>query len=288
MIHRSIGLRHSCTLLTRGSCASTIWHEPCCLLAFPIRHSRQMRKRWEKRRRIGHRNSLALPLFFGGVIRQILGDREGVKLRAAELAQISGEAGFRFWQAGATILQAWAVADEGETERGRADLQRGVSEWRSTGAQYMSPYFAALLAQIELKAGDPAAALRLLEGAQEVIERTNERWFAAEVLRLQGEAMLQLGPDQGKMAAERFRRRAGHGTCAGCALLGASRSNGTCPRQQRRYQRAGAACRDFLEFHRRSNVAGPEGRANARSDSRIGVANNNGRRSCRNWISERS
>jgi predicted ATPase len=155
-------------------------------------------------RRIGHRNSLALPLFFGGVMRQILGDREGVKLRAAELAQISGEAGFRFWQAGATILQAWAIADEGETERGRADLQRGVSEWRSTEAQYMSPYFAALLAQIELKAGNPAAALRLLEGAQEVIERTNERWFAAEVLRLQGEAMLQLGPDRGKKAAARF------------------------------------------------------------------------------------
>ena len=155
-------------------------------------------------RRIGHRNSLAFSLFFGAVIHQILGDREGVELRTSELAQISGEAGFRFWQAGATILQAWAVADEGEIERGRADLHRGVSEWQSTGAQYMSPYFAALLAQIELKAGDPAAALKLLEEAQEVIERTNERWFAAEVLRIQGEAMLQLGPDRGKTAGERF------------------------------------------------------------------------------------
>ena len=40
-------------------------------------------------RRIGHRNSLALPLFFGGVVRQILGDREGVKLRVSELAHIA-------------------------------------------------------------------------------------------------------------------------------------------------------------------------------------------------------
>ncbi len=155
-------------------------------------------------RRIGHRNSLALPLFFGGVMRQILGDATGVKLRAAELAQISAEGGFRFWQAGATILQAWVVAAEGETERGRAELHRGVCEWRSTGAQYMWPYFAALLAQIELKAGDPAAALTLLKEAQEVIEKTNERWFASEVFRLQGEALLQLGPEQARMAAERF------------------------------------------------------------------------------------
>ena len=158
----------------------------------------------EEARRIGHRNSLALPLFFGGVMRQILGDGKGVKLRAAELAQISGEAGFRFWQAGATILQAWVLADEGEIERGRTDLQRGVSEWRSTGARYMSPYFAALLAQIEMRAGNPAEALRLLEDAQVVIERTNERWFAAEVFRLQGEALLRLGSERAIVAADRF------------------------------------------------------------------------------------
>ncbi|HWK63975.1 MAG TPA: adenylate/guanylate cyclase domain-containing protein [Rhizobiaceae bacterium] len=156
-------------------------------------------------RRIGHRNSLALPLFFGGVVRQILADREGVGLRAAELFQISSEAGFRFWQAGATILQAWTVAEEGDTDRGLADLRRGIDEWRSTGAHYMSPYFAALQAQIEMTAGDPAAALLLLKKAEEDIEHTNERWFSAEILRLQGEAMLQSGPEQRMLAAERFR-----------------------------------------------------------------------------------
>jgi predicted ATPase len=156
-------------------------------------------------RRIGHRNSLALPLFFGGVVHQILGDCEGVKLRSNELSQISGEAGFRLWQAGATILQAWAAAEEGDTALGRSDLQRGFDDWRSTGAQYMSPYFRALQAQIELKAGDPAVALQLLEEAQEIIERTNERWYAAEVFRFQGEAMLQSGAEWGAKASERFR-----------------------------------------------------------------------------------
>jgi class 3 adenylate cyclase/predicted ATPase len=153
---------------------------------------------------IGHRNTLALPLFFGGAVRQILGDREGVALRVAELLQISAEAGFRFWQAGATILQAWAVADEGDTDRGRTDLQKGLEDWRSTGALYMSPYFASLQAQIEMKAGNPAEALRLLEEAWQSIERTKERWFAAEVLRLQAEAVLQAGPERGNQAAERF------------------------------------------------------------------------------------
>lgn len=157
-------------------------------------------------RSIGHRNSLALPLFFGGVLRQVLADRDGVRLRAAELLQISGEAGFRLWHAGATILQAWVVAEEGDPGRGLADLQRGLREWQSTGARYMLPYFAAVQAQIEMKAGNTAEAIRLLEKAQADIDRTDERWFAAEVLRLQGEALLQSKAEHASEAADCFRK----------------------------------------------------------------------------------
>lgn len=81
------------------------------------------------------RNSQASaePLFFGAVIHQILGDREGVELRTSELAQISGEAGFRIWQAGATILQACEQINEGIREHLKPCVQlwRGVCErWR--------------------------------------------------------------------------------------------------------------------------------------------------------------
>ncbi|MFU0505720.1 ATP-binding protein [Pseudaminobacter sp. NGMCC 1.201702] len=155
-------------------------------------------------RRIGHRNSLALPLFFGGVVHQILGDREGVQARASELSQIAVEAGFRFWLAGAAILQAWAAAEGGDVEGGRKALQRALEEWRSTGARYMLPYFGALHAQIELKAGQADKAVRLLEEAYQAIEGTGERWFAAEVLRFQGEALLKLGPARLPLARERF------------------------------------------------------------------------------------
>ena len=153
-------------------------------------------------RRVGHRNGLALPLFFGSVIRQILGDREGVQLRCLELARVASEAGFHFWQAGATILNAWTIAEAGNTDRGRVELQRGLAEWRATGAQFMVPYFLALQAQIEVKAGDPNAAARLLEAAHADIGRTNERWFAAELLRLRGEALLLLGGDHAALARD--------------------------------------------------------------------------------------
>jgi predicted ATPase len=69
----------------------------------------------------------------------------------------------------------------------------------------MLPYFAALQAQVEMSAGNAAQATRLLQGAQDDIERTNERWFAAEVLRLQGEAALQSRVKRGERAADCFR-----------------------------------------------------------------------------------
>jgi class 3 adenylate cyclase/predicted ATPase len=157
-------------------------------------------------RRVSHRNSLALPLFFGGVIRQILGDYEGVRAHCAELAQIAAEAGFRFWQAGATILHGWSLAEAGNPEAGRLEIRRGVQEWRATGAEYMQPYFLALLAQVEIDLGSPDAALPLLEDAQARVERTGERWFAAEILRLQGDALKACGPEQLSEAEACFAR----------------------------------------------------------------------------------
>jgi class 3 adenylate cyclase/predicted ATPase len=149
----------------------------------------------DEARRVSHRNSLALPLFFGGVIRQILGDREGVRAHCAELARIAEEAGFRFWQAGATILHGWSLAEAGNPEAGRLEIRCGVQEWRATGAEYMQPYFLALLAQIEVNLGSPGAALALLRDARARVEQTGERWFAAEILRLEGDALMAYGQD---------------------------------------------------------------------------------------------
>jgi predicted ATPase len=155
-------------------------------------------------RKVGHRNSLALPLFFGGVLRQILGDRDGVDAHAVELAEIAGEAGFRFWSAGSTILRAWLFAEAGSVQKGRLELQRGLDGWKATGARFMIPYFLTLQATMEAKAGELREALTLLESAEAVIERTKERWFAAEVLRLQGEMLLRLGDDRAALASARF------------------------------------------------------------------------------------
>jgi class 3 adenylate cyclase/predicted ATPase len=144
-------------------------------------------------RLVSHPNSLALPLFFGGVVHQIIGDREGVEIRSRELAEIAADAGFILWQAGAMILSGWTRAEGGALEDGRREIKRGLDEWCATGAEYMMPYFLALLGQIELRADRPDAALLLIEEARNKVEQTGERWFEAEILRFEGEVLAAVG-----------------------------------------------------------------------------------------------
>jgi predicted ATPase len=157
-------------------------------------------------RRLAHQNSLALPLFFGAVLRQIMGDRAGVEALSGELARIAAGAGFRFWQAGASVLRGWTVAEAGEWAAGGLEIRRGIDEWRATGAEYMVPYFLTLLARVELGTGHSGAALKLLDEARVRVEQTGECWFAAELLRLEGEMNLALGRDRLARAKTCFAR----------------------------------------------------------------------------------
>ena len=154
-------------------------------------------------RAIGHRNTLALPLFFGGVLRQIVGDQEGVQELASELLAISNEAGFRLWRAGGLILDGWATAAK-DPNKARTQMEEGIDSWLGTGAKYMLPYFLALRAQLEIKIGAHERAIQLLRQAHSQVEHTTERWFDAEILRLHGEALLMLGPEKKKFAIEHF------------------------------------------------------------------------------------
>lgn len=141
-------------------------------------------------RRIGHRNSLALPLFFGATLRQQCGDTRRVRTMADELAKLAEEEGFRFWLAGGNILQGWVVANEGDLQAGMKTMQDGIGEWQKTGANFMMPYFLALLADLHIRYGEPAKALSILDEAEKRIEGSKERWFEAEVHRTIGETLL--------------------------------------------------------------------------------------------------
>ena len=152
-------------------------------------------------RRLGHRNSMCLPLFYGATLQQLLGDRQAVRTLQEELERLAGEERFPIWVAGAKVLGGWVRADEGDLRAGAETITQGIDEWRATGARLMLPYFEALVAETELRGGAPAEAAIRLRAAIEGAEACGELWFAAELHRLLG-AALQAGGDSVAACAE--------------------------------------------------------------------------------------
>jgi predicted ATPase len=87
-------------------------------------------------------------------------------------------------------------------EENISEMRRGLAMKQATGAEIKVPYFLGLLSEAHLKANEAREALRLVKNALERVNRTGERWFKAELHRLQGEALRQsLEPDDAAASA---------------------------------------------------------------------------------------
>jgi predicted ATPase len=104
-----------------------------------------------------------------------------------------------------TIYRGWLQANDGNVTQGLRLLRSGSAAHRSTGAESLRPYHIALLASAHEIAGQIEEAATQLDDALQIVERTGERWFAAELNRHKGQLLLRLGQSE---AAEELYRKA--------------------------------------------------------------------------------
>ncbi|MGB5294825.1 MAG: hypothetical protein WBP34_07730, partial [Thermoanaerobaculia bacterium] len=113
--------------------------------------------------------------------------------RISDVHSISAKHGFSLWSAWATFIAGWvagARADVGDEADGIALMERGLDAWRGTGTHILEPYLLALLSETCLRAGRIDAAGERLAKARAQVEKSDERWWEAELHRLQGEVLL--------------------------------------------------------------------------------------------------
>jgi predicted ATPase len=89
-------------------------------------------------------------------------------------------------------------------------MERGLEAWRGAGARIGEPYFLALLSETCLRAGRMDAAGERLAEARARVEKSGERWWEAELHRLEGEILLAAAdgrrdPNRGNRAEACFR-----------------------------------------------------------------------------------
>jgi predicted ATPase len=136
-------------------------------------------------------HGLAHALFFAAILHQLRREEPMAQEYAEAVISFSREHGLVMYQAMATIVQAWALLKQGRTEQTVEQMRQGLAALQTTGTERVRPHFLALLAEAMDTDRRAEEGLRLLEEAQAIIDRNSERYYQAELYRLQGELLLK-------------------------------------------------------------------------------------------------
>ena len=142
-----------------------------------------------------HPPSLAFALTWAATVRQNCREAHTTQEQAEALIALSTEQGLAIWVAYGTVLQGWALAQQGQWEEGIAQMRRGYAAWRATGAEVDVPYFLVLLAEAYGNVGQVDEGLELLAEARLVVDK-GERYWEAELYRVKGELLLACSAGQ--------------------------------------------------------------------------------------------
>ncbi len=117
-----------------------------------------------------------------------------------EAVAVSTKHSFELGLSWATVLQGWALAEQGR-EEGLRKLTQGLSAVAATGASLNNTFILALLAEIYLRHNRIDEGLGAIEDAQKLATTWGERFWQAELFRLKGELLLRQS-DQSVHTAE--------------------------------------------------------------------------------------
>ncbi len=129
---------------------------------------------------------------------QFRGEAAQLERRARDLHHFSTEHGFAPWIAWATFFEGWVTGARANEAEGIAMMERALDGWRESGLRIVEPYLLALLSETCLRAGRIDAAGERLAEARDRVEKTGERWWEAELHRLEGEILLAAAGDGGR------------------------------------------------------------------------------------------
>jgi predicted ATPase len=148
------------------------------------------------------RSSLLGPYSAGGFavgarLLSLTGDDVGLDDWVSQLSAVATEHGFPHWHAQSAIYRGWVKIKNGDVAEGMSLLRSGVAAYRAGGTELFVPHYFDLLAAACEIAGQIEEGLTLLDDALRMVERTGERWFAAELNRHKGQLLLRQGHSGG-------------------------------------------------------------------------------------------
>ena len=150
---------------------------------------------------LGHPHTLCFALMNSLSTHQTLGDREAVRRLGPRLAELAEKYNFPPMRAHALLVSAWARAFGTEIDPGLAIMEAEYPRASAIGPLFR--YYAAILADVREQAGRTADALALVKWALGSVTEPGVGMYVAELHRLHGVCLLNLGADdEGRRALQ--------------------------------------------------------------------------------------
>jgi len=165
-------------------------------LGYPDQAAERSKAATDLAQELDHADTLAHASSIAGAAFHLF-RREG---RAAQehveaVMRVSPEAGLAIWQAEGTCYRGWQQILVGQVDEGIAQLRQGLDTMQAVGTVRHRTSFLAALAEGYAKAGQPEQGLDTLVEAFSLSAQIGERYYLAELHRLQGELLLMQGDD---------------------------------------------------------------------------------------------
>ena len=160
------------------------------LLGYPEQALRQSQASVTLAHGLAHPFSLTFALSNVPVVHQHRREWDQTQERAEAGVALATEHGFPFYVAFCTIHRGRAVAEHGRATDGIDQMREGIATMRATGSEVYQSYFPALLAEAYLKDGQVEEGLATVAEALAFVDRTEERFYEAELWRIKGELLL--------------------------------------------------------------------------------------------------
>jgi len=166
------------------------------MLGYPDQALQRSHEAYTRAEELAHPHTLAYAFAHLAMFHQFRQEQEVACRHAKTATHVSREQGIPFWLGAALILQSWARATRQQPAEQIPSMHEGMAIYRATGAAMWLPYFLPLLADAYGAASQPDGGLRLLDEAHTIMDSTQERFYEAEVHRVQGELVLAQAADQ--------------------------------------------------------------------------------------------
>src|SRR5262249_21216336 len=192
--HRALAFRYGYDpgVTCRFFAAIVLW-----LLGYPDQALKEIHAALRLAREFSHVYTFVSVLHFASRLHQLRREVRACQECAETEIALCTEQGFALFLAGGSMYRGWAVVEQGQGKEGIAQIHRGLTAYRATGAEMGRPYFLALLAEAYGKVGEAEQGLAALVDALAQVEQTGERWCEAELYRLKGELTLKQSSVQG-------------------------------------------------------------------------------------------